>query len=119
MQVGIFIKKYRVISWNLIFNSYVYRNLTEAPKSNGQTILCITYFRWGLKWEKMKNKNDCRQKENWVPWPCPLKAKYGDMGSNFMEIGAVAVNFNGKESPPFVISSRKVYLSFFFVFFKN
>lgn len=38
MQVGIFIKKYRVISWNLIFNSYVYRNLTEAPKSNGQTI---------------------------------------------------------------------------------
>lgn len=29
------------------------------------------------------------------------------MGSNFMEIGAVAVNFNGNESPPFVISSRK------------
>ncbi|KAL9458353.1 hypothetical protein AB3S75_007257 [Citrus x aurantiifolia] len=29
------------------------------------------------------------------------------MGSNFMEIGAVTVNFNGKESPPFVISSRK------------
>ena len=67
-----------------------------------------------LNGKKMKNKNDCRQKENWVPWPCPLKAKYGDMGSNFMEIGAVAVNFNGNESPPFVISSRKVYLSFFF-----
>lgn len=66
----------------------------------------------------MKNKNDCRQKENWVPWPCPLKAKYGDMGSNFMEIGAVTVNFNGKESPPFVISSRKVYLSFFLYFLK-